>query len=330
MHLHFMVPGASTLEHLWGSSLASTRLRIGVAARAINLTKGNECSYGEDIPRKPIDVILVGKIGGNDVESRGSAWLTRLRRARQEGAKVILDLTDNHLDALSSMSNFYREAITLSDTTVVPSPKMKHHLARWVTSPVVIIPDSIEYETLRPKHTQTTHGIWFGHGSNLKYLVDRVEDRALLASVESLTICTDRNSLMMLKNARISPCFTEINYVPWSVSNLGAALKKVDFAFLPVGLGDVKKSGAGPNRLLTALTSGLAVFAQPLASYIEFREYFQNIDDPNMEINQASIHQGKIKAGLSQSGITQEFNQVKLGLTWKRLLTLNSQFHYAQ
>jgi len=322
MHVHFMVPGANTLEHLCGSSLASTRLRIGVAARAINSTKGNECSYGEDIPGKPIDVILVGKIGANDVERRGDAWLSKLRGARQEGTKVILDLTDNHLDAPSSMSNFYREAITLSDLIVVPSAKMKHHLARWAMSPVVIIPDSIEYEAIRPRQTRTLNGIWFGHGSNLRYLVDRIEERALLARVESLTICTDTNSLKMLQNARIRPCFAEINYVPWSVSNLGAALKKVDFAFLPVGLDDVKKSGAGPNRLLTALTSGLAVFTQPLASYIEFREYFQNIDDSNMEIDEDTIHLGKIKAGLSQSRIIQEFNQTELGLTWKHLISI--------
>jgi len=320
MHVHFMVPGASTLEHLCDSSLASTRLRIGVAARAINSTKGNECSYGEDVPGKPIDVILVGKIGANDVERRGDAWLSKLRRARQEGARLILDYTDNHLEVPSSMSNFYREAISLVDAAVVPSLEMSHRLRKWFSLQVEVIPDSIEYQCTPTRRSGTTNGIWFGHGSNLQYLVERLGDRNLLARVESLTICTDQNSLKMLWGSKVVSCINQINFIPWSVSNLGAALQNADFALLPVGLGDKRKSGAGPNRLLTALAQGLAVFTQNLSSYTPFKDYYLDIDTTGTKIDAITLAEGRIRAGHAQVEILADFFPDHLSAGWLNLL----------
>ena len=320
MRIHFMVPGAGELQDLWRSNLASTRLRIGVAASSICQTVGHECSFGEDISQTSLDVILVGKIGAQNIETRRLIWLNQLKKAKLNGAKILLDFTDNHLAFHSILSKFYMDVIEISDMIVVPSSAMRTHLLNRVACPIEVIPDALEYECEYSRKTQSLHGIWFGHASNLGYLVKYLEDRRLLANSDSLTVCTDSVGLEVLRASRAMSIVKQINFVPWSVTNLRGSLKNADFAFLPVGLGDARKSGAGPNRLLTSLAHGLSVFTQNLTAYLPFRNYYFDLNDPATTIDVNSVCEGKRRAERAQAEVLRDFHFTQLSGTWCGLL----------
>ena len=118
-HLHVLIPGEySTPTAIWHSNLASIRLRSALAAKSMS-DAGWTSSVGESISGSP-DVLLVGKIGSNDIVRRTSEWLEKLLSAKNSGCRIILDYTDNHLGFDSPMRPFYQEAITLADHLVAP------------------------------------------------------------------------------------------------------------------------------------------------------------------------------------------------------------------
>jgi hypothetical protein len=144
---------------------------------------------------------------------------------------------------------------------------------------VTVIPDALEYDPVPPRRTSTKIGVWFGHGSNVTFLIEYFQKNAVAQYFDSLIICSDAITLATISK------ITGLNFLPrlqeivWSVENLRRALLEADFAFLPLGVGNPRKAGAGANRLMTALCLGLPVYTQPIVSYKAFEHYFTNIND---------------------------------------------------
>jgi hypothetical protein len=57
---------------------------------------------------------------------------------------------------------------------------------------------------------------------------------------------------------------------------------KCDFCVIPSSSSDLRKAGAGSNRLMTAFSLGLPVAASKISAYQPFSEYFFDIDSPNL------------------------------------------------
>ena len=113
-HIHILIPGIyKTHERLNESNLASIRLRSAIAAKYLS-ENGSTISVGEFIP-KISNIILVGKIGANDIIKRTKLWLDQIQSAKNKSVKIFIDYTDNHLGFESPMRSFYKKALKLAE-----------------------------------------------------------------------------------------------------------------------------------------------------------------------------------------------------------------------
>lgn len=317
--LHILAPGAASIEDLRRSSLASHRLRLAVAGEGLVQSKIYEVTVGESIHGTP-KVVLVGKIGANSITIRSAAWLREVEQAIEAGSKIVVDYTDHHLGFDSPMKNFYEVALRLAHLIIVPSRELKAVVSERFSVKVHVVPDSLEYETLLPRERETKIGVWFGHGSNAPYLLRYFQENKVAHHFDELVICTDEITLSYIKNSFISRCLPQTRAVCWSVENQQRALTDADFAFLPVGWDDKRKSGASANRLLTALCLGLPVFTQGITSYRTFQRFYVDIGNPSWMHEITDLRALRSGVTEAQKTVLREFSKAKLIQFWKSLL----------
>lgn len=315
--VHFLLPGVNQLSDLLVTNLASTRLRLAVAASALEEVSSVKVTVGESPRTISPDAVVVGKIGAYQVDNRASQWIRYLTESKASGSKIIVDYTDHHLGFGSEMSQFYETCVGLADLIVVPSKEMRSNLKGTVSCPIKLIHDAVEYECVKPKKFSCFNAIWFGHATNINFLIDFLRKTELPKVIASLCICTDTKSIDALKGMLDSRSKLTITFTPWSVRNLRNALLQSDFAIIPVGCNDKRKSGAGANRLLTSLCHGTPVFTQELNSYLPYRDYFLDLDQDLPNLNHNLVEQGKQKALAAQTDVLPFFHPSQLKSIWK-------------
>lgn len=127
---------------------------------------------------------------------------------------------------------------------------------------------------------------WFGHASNLPYLIEYLRDRYRSRIERRLIIMTNlfplpENYVSALNRPHLDKL--EINVVRWSLPDMQAAANLSDVCIIPAGVNDPRKNGASANRLLTALAMGLPVAADDLDSYRPFSGYFSDLQKVEIE-----------------------------------------------
>jgi SAM-dependent methyltransferase len=170
-----------------------------------------------------------------------------------------------------------------------------------LSGPVFVIEEPIDVSIIPPKekNNDVKTILWFGHASNLPYLLDCLVNMFSHDIHARLIIMTNAHpfpeeyskilNVDALKNI-------EINVVPWSNKDLIKAANISDFCILPTGYKDTKKAGASSNRLITALALGMPVLSDQLLSYQKYNEYFENLNLINLlkYLNEASYDFQKI------------------------------------
>ena len=320
MTIHWLVGGVSSLQQLRSSNLASVRLRAACAATHL-AAHGVSQSFGEDVQGVP-DVLVVCKIGANNIGARGPAWLSQIHSARQRGTKVVIDYTDHHLGHASPMSDFYRQAMPLSDLVIVPSELMKRYASEHFAGPILHIFDSVEYVSTVPHPIREEMPVlmWFGHPSNLEFLLNFLDRYDLCDRCHALLTVTDNAGLSWIESHRSLFKVPRLTLVPWSIDGLRKAAIVCDVALIPAGLDDPRKSGASANRLITALALGLPVITHSLESYRPYREFYTDIDsDSFLDVlqNPGLEHEKVLRA---QQFLVPKFSQAALGDRWQLVL----------
>ncbi len=304
-------------------NVASIRLRAAVGA-----TAADESGYINQFPdgyaAQSPQVIIVGKIDNISDTSRAERWINRLTSLKSN-AKIIIDYTDHHLARNTKNARFYRAALDLCDHVVCSSRMLVQNLASHYNGPTSIIEDPIEVPILAPKLKKNTvpTALWFGHGSNLPYLIDflcngyNYSDPARLIAMtnlyplpEDLTTILDRPNLDNL----------EINVVPWSIDDMIQAAHLADMCWIPAGVTDPLKSGASSNRLLTALALGLPTAADPLDSYLSFSNIYMNLR--SNEIMNAIKNPEPLfeKVKIAQNVISKNYTDEKIRQKWASMI----------
>lgn len=227
-------------------------------------------------------------------------------KLRSSGTRIILDLCDNHFYYENpsllwiNRANDLRFAIKNCDAIVVST----HTLAEIVFSEcspknLFVIGDAVEFESVDINHSnffkhpiaeinlkylqlffQFTKSnkkirlLWFGNhgsGNSAGGMLD------LLNITESLKILSlnFNASLTIISNSWIKFSYIRkklpihCNYLSWNINTFSRAAVLHDIAIIPVTLNDFTKCKSN-NRLVTALSLGLAVVADPVPSYEEF------------------------------------------------------------
>lgn len=329
MKIHWLLPfKIDNLNQLKEVNSASIRLRLGTIIQNIG-SSSLEVSAGENIVKNP-EVLVIGKLKSNNDQTI-KFWMDKIKFAKDSGAKIIIDYTDNYIDQLDSVfyKPFYDALIPIADKAITSSSYLKLNLNKHFIGQIEIIEDAIEVPIIRPQiNNKLKNVLWFGHASNLSYLlkfVDQLKDFELLTNLHALT---NEQGIEIANQSRIYiPKNLNIHLGIWSIESMINTAKFCDLCILPTNLNDIRKSGASSNRLITALALGLPTAADKLNSYNEFDSYFTDIRSEKFKdlIKEPfSFHNQVLEA---QEKIVPNFTQKAISQKWIRFFSSLNQDH---
>lgn len=324
-HLHYLVAADKShdLEVLSKSSLASIRLRSVPSIRAAYALSW-KVSFGEEVKGAP-SVVLVGKIGANNIDIRQNIWMGQILRAKK-CAQIFLDYTDHHLGFDSSMSPFYKSVIKEVDGCIVPSQSMAALLSSSWNGSISIIEDPLEINAFPPKaHTsKPVTLLWFGHSSNIDFLIHFLSVGFNSGDHIRLIVLSNEVGLNHFANSHlVSSAKIEFNLALWSLDNMVEAAKIADMCIIPSDLNNPSKIGASPNRLITALTLGLPTAADNLPSYQEFKGYYCDLRGDGFREMLKNPAKFSSIVTQAQADLMPRFSMNQIEVSWKNFF-LNS------
>lgn len=327
-HLHWLLPGEYKSEvNIFAAELASIRMRAGLVKRhaasiGLDMTAG-------DAVHPLANILMVGKIGADCALGRSENWLGQMQHANAKGVKIILDYTDHHLaNPQTPMGIFYKKSLPMIDEAVVPSGKMKSFLSDFFPKNIEVIQDPLEVE-VKPrrllKENEKPVVLWFGHASNISYLINYLENHELCDASFNLIVLSNKNGLSLFSSRPLKTKSTiGIKMALWSIPAMQSAAGISHACIIPSDAADIKKAGASSNRLITALAMGLPTLAEGLSAYNEFENYFDQIREVKISNFFKSIVQSSDKVFEAQQIVIPEFLSENLCRKWKKILTGNS------
>lgn len=322
-NFHFFISESGICESLlFHSNLASIRLRIVPCIKALKKNKLS-VTFSEFIPHQSQSVV-VGKIGSHDIHLRSEAWLTEISNAKSRGSSIFLDYTDHHLGIPGPMTQFYTRVIQLVDHCFAPSPFMASLLSNFYDGPISIIEDAIEVNSQPVKKSITLNSptaLWFGHASNINFLIDFINSSEFLISGCNLIVLSNEQGLSLFSQGSlrlIDP--QQIRLGLWSVESMLNAASIADFSIIPSDLSNPRKLGASSNRLVTSFALGLPTAADHLPSYQEFSDCYIDIRGPLFDKMVDNPLNFSNLATSAQSLYVDRFKSELIGQQWLNLL----------
>jgi hypothetical protein len=313
---------ATNLAQLENSNLASVRLRTAVSLRGM-AGFGIECIVTDGNQYSSTDLIIAGKIDYLSDPSRPMRWLSYMADGKSRGARVIIDYTDNHLGQDSPAGQFYRESLNLADGVIVSSEVLRDEVRKYFDKYIRVIEDPIEVEIIAPKprSSKFPSALWFGHSSNLPYLISYLE-RTPPTSLKTLAALSNFETCPLLLERLVCAAKVSnisLNTIQWTMANVIKISKICDVSIIPAGLYDDRKKGASSNRLLTSLALGLPTAAHPINSYLEFAEYFYDLTRSNHTEFFKRFEEYQSKIAHVQKLLRSRFTKDFIGVQWADL-----------
>ena len=313
--IHWLIPYDNpSSDTPFNSNLASIRLRLGCLLRQ----KNYEVTFGNNIPNNPY-ALVIGKIGSSNSNTRENLWINQIGEQKKQGARIILDYTDDHLNFESPMTSFYEKSLSYLDAAITSSPYLASKLKQKSTISIEIIPDAIEVPIFKPKirEDSSRNIFWFGHASNINYLINFISKWRNLKQKATLFILTNEQGAVIFNQTKFNTDKNlSIHIGLWSIQAMINTSKFCDLIIIPSDPSDPKKAGVSSNRLITALALGLPTAASLMGSYKDYAQYFTDIDsekfielidNPDKFHNQVLEAQDKIIPQFTQEAISQRW-----------------------
>jgi hypothetical protein len=314
---------ANSINDLEVSNLASQRMRILPAVKAIR-NKSIKVHFGEFL-FKQSKFLVICKIGSHDICTRSATWLSEIISAKSRGSFIFLDYTDHHLGFDGPMTHFYQSALELADHCIVPSTSMAKLLSNFWNGPISVIEDAIEVTSQPVKVNLVSNiptALWFGHASNISFLVDFINSSEFLMSGCNLIVLSNDHGIDLFSRSSllfINP--QQIRLGLWSVETMLNAACVSDFSIIPSDLSNSRKLGVSSNRLITSFALGLPTAADLLPSYQEFSDCFIDIRGPLFSMMVDNPLNFSNLATSAQSLYVDRFKPDSIGRKWLTLFT---------
>lgn len=313
--IHWLIPYDNpSLETVINSNLASIRLRLGSLIRQKKL----DVTFGNNIQNNP-SALVIGKIGTSSNNMRENLWVNQIEEQKRMGTKIVLDYTDDHLNFKSPMTSFYERSLAYINTAITSSTFLADKLKQKSKISVEIIPDAIEVPIFKPKirENDSRNILWFGHASNINYLIEFINTFKNMKQKTTLFILTNEQGINIFNQTKFNiDKSLSIQLGLWSIQAMINTSKVCDLIIIPSDPNDPKKAGVSSNRLITALALGLPTAASVMESYKEYNEYFTDIDSEKfIELidNPDKFHLQVLEA---QNRIIPQFTQEAIGQKW--------------
>lgn len=307
--------------------LASTRLRLLVALRALNAAGHTARLVANTTPEHvaasrifaAADLILVGKV----FQDYGDL----LRQARAAGRTVCLDVTDD-LERYAPLAPM-RELVELADAATVASDGLARLVAGWTGGrlPVALIADPFEGAISppggRPDRTPLRL-LWFGSPANLRHLNAHMPGLAALAGrcPLELTIVSTGAEVLAARYGAERDGALRLRFVEWSPQDQARELSDTDLVLLP---GDLEADSGlkSANRLIAAIAAGRFCVASPIPSYRPLRDCAVLADDMAAGIEEArSMPAARLHDAVrrGQALIGRDYSPEVIGRRWVEVL----------
>ncbi|MEY4921060.1 MAG: hypothetical protein RLZZ564_588 [Pseudomonadota bacterium] len=313
--IHWLVPYDNpSLDDILNSNIASIRLRLACFLRS----KNYEVTFGNNIKNNPC-ALVIGKIGASNSNTRENLWINQITEQKKVGAKIILDYTDDHLNFESSMTSFYEKSLPYIHAAITSSTFLADKLKQKSKFFIEIIPDAIEVPIFKPKIKENVSKniFWFGHASNIDYLIKIISKWRKLKQKTTLFILTNEQGVVIFNQSKFNiDKNLSIQLGLWSIQAMINTSKFCDLIIIPSDPSDPKKAGVSSNRLITALALGLPAAASVMESYKEYDQYFTDINSEKfIELIDYPdrFHNQVLEA---QNRIIPEFTQEAIGQKW--------------
>lgn len=290
----------------------------------------------------------------------GDRFIEEVRRLKNQGTTILADDCDNHFynpgDASewTHMARRLRVLLDLADGWIASTPQVAAVFAREAAQrkPVTIIGDGLEAESFlragskwrdlfsprqrrdglrarlfsrRLANDGATHLVWFGsHGSSYANggMADLLQVKDQIESVgreTPLTLTVISNSRAKfdkhIANWSIPTCYHEWNHVGFS-----RVLRAHDVALIPVERSEFTDCKTN-NRIVTALSHGLAVVADGIPSYRDFRAV-TSLDNWTTGLRSYALNpvSRRTHARLGQALIAESWTADKIAQQWRQVL----------
>jgi hypothetical protein len=313
--IHWLIPYDNpSLDTVINSNLASIRLRLGSLIRQKKL----DVTFGNNIQNNP-SALVIGKIGTSSNNMRENLWVNQIEGQKRMGTKIVLDYTDDHLNFKSPMTSFYEGSLAYINTAITSSTFLADKLKQKSKISVEIIPDAIEVPIFKPKIRENVSRniFWFGHASNINYLIEFIKTFRNMKQKITLFILTNEQGVKIFNQTKFNiDKNLSIQLGLWSIQTMINTSKVCDLIIIPSDPSDPKKAGVSSNRLITALALGLPTAASVMDSYKEYNQYFTNIySEKFIELidNPDKFHHQVLEA---QNRIVPQFTQEAIGQKW--------------
>ena len=315
---------------LW-SPLASARYRVILPARELE-AGGHHVKF----------ITVDADVGLDSVENDLSADAVIFSKtfhtinekiaqiARSKGAKVIVDICDNHFES-AKYGDHYRNMTTLADAIVVNTSQMAEVVKHHTGKESAVIGDPYEGPRGEPRWSYNGEdrlkALWFGHPVNLDTL-----ELAFAALVEigqrwptelhTVTAPVDGMELFFQNFNHEYGRYLTLRYTPWSLEATWTALAQAQIVVIPSILSSANKTVKSPNRVVESLWAGRFVAANPLPSYTEFSPWAWIDPDIRKGIEWAMSHQDEIPPRIAEAQryIDAHFSPRVIANRWSALL----------
>ncbi len=280
------------------SSLASIRLQLIPALKSakslgflsqvwsFNSNKANDLIKA-GIP----DLCLIGKLNTNTKDLKHNMYVANcaaLQLYHDHNVPIVTIYSDNHAQRKDLVGTLYRFILKISNAVVFPTATLRDMTCKdLLSSKKFIIEDPWQvdfynYESKNPPSEQFKI-IWFGTGSNWKYLANILQNIIDIVPKSNKIEFTILTSIFMmeiisndLKNLSFDCTKFVFRLVNWDFTNqpkqLENELQRSHIAIIPSDPSDPAKMGVSHNRVVDAVRSGCLTICSPLNSYKELND----------------------------------------------------------
>lgn len=326
------VSGDDPERSILACRLASARLRIGVAALEWKRCNNENIFWnpgaagtGQRMDWPSAKICVVPKFFF-DVPL--GPWLDACLAAKRHGCRLVVDISDYPFKKPPPIPEFYSEVLRICDAVVVNSERMAELMAPHIAHRPQIIEDAILGSMGEPVFAPGVklELLWFGHPTNLRYLVPNIEPLARFALKQRcrLTVVTEYSAEIAQNIQAINAHFApDLNaqLIPWSLETQRGALQECQLVLIPSDPADAFKAGASANRIAEALNAGRFPVASPLPSYLPFSEAAWVGQDLVQGIEWALAHRDEVIARIrrGQALVGAKFAADWVGRQWREL-----------
>lgn len=330
MHVTWLISGAIDKrdDGRLTSSLASVRYRVIYVAEHLSRRGHRVDIIQSGLPADSSD--LDEPLGADVlVVSKGLFETSTeiVSRARQNGARILLDLCDDHFT--SPFRDTCYQLCRTADTITASTPMMAEVIARRTQRQAFVISDPYEAPPGMPCFNPSSGPVkllWFGHPVNFDTLGTLIPDLVRYASEQqiNLHVVTENVANIATKLQALSeqagPGFGT-RFTPWSQEALWRAMDDCDLVVIP-SLPHDSKLVKSPNRLVESIRRGRFVVAYPLPSYQPLADCAWLGSDLVEGIRWSLLHRDEVLMRISsgQARIERQFSSARLALEWEKVI----------